>query len=286
MLIHPRVCEKGLHMSIDNNNIKTKRCTKCGEVKPATDEHWHKNKTGKYGFRGTCKLCKSQQDHDHYVANSARYKKNARNRYYANREEIIAQQRIYRAKNAEHIRMMNKLYHQKNREARIQANRNYRLNHPDAFRRYRDDWRRKNPDKVAQCHADYQLRHRDRIRKASRDYARSHRAEKRIQLKRWRQNNPERVKAAKARRRAREQLAEGTFTCDDIWSIFVSQGECCAYCNKKLYWGVRRSITIDHIVPLSRGGTNYPENIALACLSCNSGKCDKTLDEWKSIRGW
>lgn len=33
--------------------------------------------------------------------------------------------------------------------------------------------------------------------------------------------------------------------------------------------------TIDHIKPLSRGGDHSWQNVQLACLSCNSAKCDK-----------
>lgn len=37
---------------------------------------------------------------------------------------------------------------------------------------------------------------------------------------------------------------------------------------------------VDHIRPLSRGGSNWPDNLACACASCNRSKNDKTLDEW------
>ena len=29
------------------------------------------------------------------------------------------------------------------------------------------------------------------------------------------------------------------------------------------------SATVDHLVPLSRGGTNSPSNVVVACLTCN-----------------
>ena len=34
--------------------------------------------------------------------------------------------------------------------------------------------------------------------------------------------------------------------------------------------------TVDHIVPLSKGGTHTWNNVQLAHMACNSGKCDKT----------
>jgi hypothetical protein len=33
-----------------------------------------------------------------------------------------------------------------------------------------------------------------------------------------------------------------------------------------------RSRSLDHLIPLSRGGTHTPENVALACLGCNVSK--------------
>ncbi len=47
----------------------------------------------------------------------------------------------------------------------------------------------------------------------------------------------------------------------------------CQYC------GVRRSLTVDHIVPKSRGGRDTWENLAAACISCNNRKGDRTPDE-------
>lgn len=46
----------------------------------------------------------------------------------------------------------------------------------------------------------------------------------------------------------------------------------CAYCG-----GV--ATTRDHIVPVSRGGSNIPTNVVPACLSCNSRKGNRTAEE-------
>ena len=34
------------------------------------------------------------------------------------------------------------------------------------------------------------------------------------------------------------------------------------------------------IIPLSRGGSNDPENLTAACFECNNSKRDKLLEEW------
>src|SRR5579859_8005251 len=43
-------------------------------------------------------------------------------------------------------------------------------------------------------------------------------------------------------------------------------------------------LTIDHIYPRSRGGTEDAENFQLLCKSCNSSKNDRTMREWVETR--
>jgi 5-methylcytosine-specific restriction endonuclease McrA len=48
----------------------------------------------------------------------------------------------------------------------------------------------------------------------------------------------------------------------------------CAYCGVQV---PIIEITLDHIIPISKGGRDKRENIALSCLGCNGKKKDK---EW------
>jgi 5-methylcytosine-specific restriction endonuclease McrA len=48
----------------------------------------------------------------------------------------------------------------------------------------------------------------------------------------------------------------------------------CAYCGDT-------ADCIDHVLPVSRGGTRDPENLAPACTRCNGSKLDYTVEEWK-----
>lgn len=47
----------------------------------------------------------------------------------------------------------------------------------------------------------------------------------------------------------------------------------CAYCG-------RPAQTLDHVVPVTRGGADEPSNTVPACYGCNSSKYDRTPDEW------
>ena len=52
----------------------------------------------------------------------------------------------------------------------------------------------------------------------------------------------------------------------------------CAFCRRPL---TNRSATAEHLTPLSRGGTDDPDNLALACHDCNQAKGESTLEEFR-----
>ena len=51
----------------------------------------------------------------------------------------------------------------------------------------------------------------------------------------------------------------------------------CHYCNKKVS---PRQLTMDHIVPLIRGGKSTKGNVAPACKECNTKKKYSLLMDW------
>ena len=50
----------------------------------------------------------------------------------------------------------------------------------------------------------------------------------------------------------------------------------CQYCYKKVSG---RDVSIDHVVPRSRGGKNTWENCVVSCFACNQKKRDRTPEE-------
>ena len=55
--------------------------------------------------------------------------------------------------------------------------------------------------------------------------------------------------------------------------IYKRDGHKCQYC------GSTKELTIDHIIPRSRGGGDTWENLVVACMPCNTRKSDKLLEE-------
>lgn len=49
----------------------------------------------------------------------------------------------------------------------------------------------------------------------------------------------------------------------------------CQYCGKQM---VTEELTIDHVIPRSKGGPTSWENCVLACVNCNSKKANRSLE--------
>jgi 5-methylcytosine-specific restriction endonuclease McrA len=82
-------------------------------------------------------------------------------------------------------------------------------------------------------------------------------------------NNPENMAHLKARRYARERNAKGTHSLQQWKELKIKHNNKCAIC------GLEKSLTKDHIIPLSKGGSDYIENIQPLCRNCNSKKYNK-----------
>ena len=108
----------------------------------------------------------------------------------------------------------------------------------------------------------------------AREWSRANPEMRRERYREWCRSNPEAKRAADHRYRARKLQADGHFTGAQFAELCEFFGGCCFYCDE------RRPLTADHMMPLTRGGSNWIENIAPACRSCNSQKGDKTVDEY------
>lgn len=94
----------------------------------------------------------------------------------------------------------------------------------------------------------------------------------------WRVRYPEAAALADARRRA---LIEQAFTGERFAPIDVYERDdwTCGLCrlpvDPGLAWPHPMSVSVDHILPLSQGGSHTLANVQCAHLSCNSRKCDR-----------
>jgi len=78
-----------------------------------------------------------------------------------------------------------------------------------------------------------------------------------------------------SRRTAAKYDVEDSLTLDDVMYTFAISGGECVYCRT-----VTQDYHLEHIVPLSRGGSNSIENITTSCASCNIAKRDEAVLMW------
>lgn len=224
-----------------------KRCTKCGEVKALSSFSVSRGRV--YSW---CKPCAAKRAADRRRAKpqTEAEKEQARTRarrwYRENRERALANVKAHTAANRDAIRERLAKYRKDNDKLRAKKAAYYRAN-KEAAREYRAEYHRKNAAQLIARVAE------------------------------WRRQNPDAHRAQEALRRARKRGAGGKVTKEQIAAIHAGQRGRCWYCSKSLK---RTGYHVEHRVPLSRGGTNGPENIVLACPPCNLRKGAKTPQEF------
>lgn len=87
-------------------------------------------------------------------------------------------------------------------------------------------------------------------------------------FKRWAEKNRDKIRANVRKRRAVKSGADGFHVAADVQQIFKAQRGKCAHCKT----GVRTGYHVDHIQPLSKGGSNWPRNLQVLCARCNVRK--------------
>lgn len=75
-------------------------------------------------------------------------------------------------------------------------------------------------------------------------------------------------------RRGLKLQSSGEFTREEWLHLVESYSGRCAYC------GAQEPMTVDHVIPLSKGGSNGIENILPACRPCNTSKGTKSVEEF------
>lgn len=75
----------------------------------------------------------------------------------------------------------------------------------------------------------------------------------------------------------REQVEERKWFAPEEKDFILSKshGRCC-HCGKKI--SVGKDFTVEHVIPLSKGGTNNISNIVALCKDCNDAKQDRIIE--------
>ncbi len=96
----------------------------------------------------------------------------------------------------------------------------------------------------------------------------------------YKESHPEVVreqKRASNRRRHKQKIAGRGIKAKEWRAIREAFDDRCAYCGDP-------ATTMDHVIPLSRGGLHEPENVVPACKPCNFEKHNKMPEDFRAVR--
>lgn len=159
---------------------------------------------------------------------------------------------------AEHPGYQNK-WSKENRAKRRGYEKKHFLKNPQKRRDIEKNYRKNNKDKMA----TWPCMSREVRIKAERKYVNTHR---------------EIIRAKVARYRISRKNVEGSHTLEEWAQKCKEYNYKCAYCGK-----IPKIISRDHVIPISKGGTDYISNLIPACRSCNSKKRNRTYQEYMAI---
>ena len=145
---------------------------------------------------------------------------------------------------------------------RVEARRKYQVEHREQIAEYKKAWTKANSERAAAYKREYYERNREEVIARSEE---------------WGKNNVEKVRQFKAntnrKRRAAKHASLGNFTAKEFQELCEGYGNRCLCCGAE-----GALLEADHIVPLSRGGSDEIGNIQPLCGTCNRSKFVKTVD--------
>jgi 5-methylcytosine-specific restriction endonuclease McrA len=151
---------------------------------------------------------------------------------------------------------------------------------PERGRAYGREWMKRNPEKAREAMRRWRARNPELVRERRRRYKRAARlrdgAKMNAQRAAYLASHPEVTRAKEQAYRARRIAAPGAFTGAEWLELVARWGNVCAY------RGEQGPLEPDHRLPLTRGGTNYIENILPACRNCNARKHTMTEEEFRA----
>lgn len=141
-------------------------------------------------------------------------------------------------------------------------------------------YRSKNRDKISAYHKQMRNMEPERVRGYVEKSTKKHKTKHIARRKAWYLSHKEEAAEKWRNMRARRLAADGSHTRSEVRLIHQKQGFLCAAC----FTDTSDKKGIDHIVPLSKNGTDWPLNIQILCRFCNSSKGNKNDAVFKEYR--
>ncbi len=174
-----------------------------------------------------------------------------------------------------------KTYQQANPDRINERRRENRREKADHYNAYLREFHQKNPEPKRMRDLRYRQENLERVRAKDRKYKQAKKTDEEFMAKRqaydreYRRLHPEQNAQNYNNRRARIQQAGGSFTSREWKKLCKHYNYMCLCCGRR---EPEIKLTVDHVVPLSKGGANSIDNIQPLCQSCNSSKHRRTID--------
>jgi 5-methylcytosine-specific restriction endonuclease McrA len=134
-------------------------------------------------------------------------------------------------------------------------------------------WTLKNQDKHSAANRKYDVIHSDRVSSRRKAQYQAVKYNVLSRMKTWYLANTEKAIAKANRRRAMKAGAFGEhYTRKQFKDLCDQTGDVCLCCKQA------KKLEADHVVPLSKGGSDAINNIQPLCQYCNDSKGTKTVD--------
>lgn len=173
-------------------------------------------------------------------------------------------------------------YRALNRDCLRQASAKYRSENQEKIRARKIKEYAANPEKMKAYQVAYRLANPQKIKAMTEAYYAKNAEVIKERAAKWAANNPEKLRTGWANRRARKRNAEGSHTAEDIGRLKKMQRYKCAVCAVC----IKDAHHVDHVIPLARGGSNWPSNLQLLCPPCNFSKQAKHPVDFMQERGF
>ena len=196
-------------------------------------------------------------------------------------DEIKAYNKNYRAEHKEEKRVHDHEYYLKHQDKLKLKQRLYRIANPEAERMRVQNYQHTHQEELKEYRRNYRNKNKEKINAFQKEWYKSNRAYCNLISKLWRYRNLERARlngrVQAARRRMLMLENGGSHTKQDILNQYHKQDGKCYWCSKI----VDKTFDVDHVIPVTRGGSNDPVNLVISCRTCNRSRNNKLPEEWK-----
>jgi hypothetical protein len=170
-------------------------------------------------------------------------------------------QRKFQKENPERVRQYSKKWREANQERAKSVDARYRGSHPEKVKSRSRSWRERNPDKQKEATRSWKKQNLSYYKEATRIRNAAKRLDPRVQAMRAERN------AIRQARKHASYIALGKDSRRVVFAVYAAM--------RRITRCIGIQWSVDHIVPLSKGGDHAPWNLQLMPYSINCTKNTK-----------